>query len=152
MADYVAVPSHIKPHVHRHCVTEQHIGPKHAHIEMSSKSYIASSKVNPLSSRSVCKLSALHVSNLKTGPNNKERFMKCHCLATLINSDGATTFDWIPVVDQVLLMTSVFLTYMAGVIPTEKSLLNSQKSISNDHMVPEDTSFSVQWIMMMKFT
>lgn len=68
--------------------------------------------------------------------------MKCHCLGTLINSDGATTFDWIPVVDQVLLMTSVFLTYMAGVIPAEKSLLNSQKSISNDHMVPEDTSFS----------
>lgn len=59
-----------------------------------------------------------------------------------MNSSGVMTSDWIPIVDQVLLMTSVFLTYMAGVIPVEKSPFNYEQSTPNDRMVPDEASVS----------
>ncbi|PON70787.1 phosphoglycolate phosphatase [Parasponia andersonii] len=46
--------------------------------------------------------------------------LKCTCLGSMVNSEGATASTWVPVVDQVLLMASIYLTYMAGVIPIKQ--------------------------------
>ncbi|GFZ17618.1 hypothetical protein Acr_26g0008880 [Actinidia rufa] len=68
--------------------------------------------------------------------------MRCHFLGTLINNDGATVSAWIPIVDQVLLMANIFLTYIAGVIPAEKVLSSSRNRISTDYALPGDTTLS----------
>ena len=67
---------------------------------------------------------------------SKESSLKCSCLA-----DGVTASDWVPVFDQLLLMASIFLTYMAGVIPTEKSYFSSQRNVSNDNAFHESSTF-----------
>ena len=81
------------------------------------------------------------VSYLKLSPCLRGTSLKSTCLGFLVNPDGATTSDWIPVVDQVLLMASVFLTYTAGVIPArKKSFLKFPKNIYNDDVVSGTSS------------
>lgn len=63
-------------------------------------------------------------------------------MGTLINTNGATFSEWVPVVDQVLLMASIFLTYMAGVIPARKLLSSSRKRISLDNTLSGDALLS----------
>lgn len=46
---------------------------------------------------------------------------RCFCLASLVDADAAVTFEWVPTIDQMLLMTSIVLTYIAGVIPSEEN-------------------------------
>jgi len=48
----------------------------------------------------------------------------------LVDSDGGTPSNLVPVVNQVLLMGSILLTYLAGVIPVDKSHTRDQKSNS----------------------
>ena len=45
----------------------------------------------------------------------------CFCLASLVDADAIVTSEWVPTIDQMLLMTSIVLTYIAGLIPTEKN-------------------------------
>lgn len=90
-------------------------------------------KVARLSSWQICMFTAPVVSN----HCSKESSLRCSCLV-----DGVTTSDWVPVADQVLLMASIFLTYVAGVIPTEKSYLRSQRNVSDDNAVHETSTFS----------
>ncbi|XP_074366935.1 uncharacterized protein LOC141707595 isoform X2 [Apium graveolens] len=142
MSDCVIVPSHTKLPVRRYCVSQHRACPKHVHYD-PRKLCAASYKVNPLSSIRICKPSTFGVTIMKASFFRKESPVKCLCYRTLINSGGVIASDWIPVVDQVLLMTSVFLTYMVGVIPAEKSPFTSKQSIANDRMVPDETSVSV---------
>uniref|UniRef100_A0A5B7A7Q2 Uncharacterized protein n=1 Tax=Davidia involucrata TaxID=16924 RepID=A0A5B7A7Q2_DAVIN len=142
MAEYAAVLSHIKLHVPGDFVRKQRSGTTNLYIQIQRKCSFGSCKVMQFSSWKPCELNASHVANLKVNHCLKENYTRCYCLGTLINSDGASTSDWVSVVNQVLLMASIFLTYMDGVIPAEKSLPNSQKNILNDHVVPEDSTFS----------
>jgi hypothetical protein len=80
--------------------------------------------------------------NLKLSPRLRETSLKFTCLGSLVNPDGATASDWIPIVDQVLLMTSMFLTYTAGVIPARKSYVNCPNNIYNDDVVSESSNTS----------
>lgn len=59
---------------------------------------------------------------------------ECTCLASLADFDAVAGSGWVPIGDQVLLMASVFLTYMAGVIP----LRNSGYSSSRKNTVEEE--------------
>lgn len=65
---------------------------------------------------------------------------RCSCLNTLANIDAAATANWVPFIDQVLLLASITLTYMAGVVPSEKSPFNTQTSVPLSDVVPENTS------------
>ena len=67
--------------------------------------------------------------------------MKRYCLGALVNAENATT-DWVPYLDQVLLIASIFLTYIAGVIPAGKLLVCARKSTLSDSTVPKDSSIS----------
>lgn len=63
-------------------------------------------------------------------------------MSALVNAAVPVTSDWIPVMDQVFLLVSITLTYMAGVIPAEKFPYSTQTRISEDNEVPENSSFS----------
>lgn len=78
-------------------------------------------------------------SKLYASPCLRKHSFKCSCLGSLVNPESATASEWVPIVDQVLLMASIFLTYMAGIIPVDKSY---QKDISSDNVVPESPSSS----------
>ncbi|KAH9621068.1 hypothetical protein KSS87_001489 [Heliosperma pusillum] len=67
--------------------------------------------------------------------------MRCSCSGLMIDFESAAPYDWVPVIDQVLLTASVFLTYMAGVLPSEKSYLNSQKKNSSAVLLRESPVF-----------
>lgn len=121
-------------------------------IKIQRRHPFRSSRVAQLSSWNACKFSALCIANPKINPYPKHSSVRCHCLGTLINTDGATTSEWVPVVDQVLLMASIFLTYMAGVIPTKKLLVSSQNGISTDYALAGDSTFSELLRMMRKPT
>lgn len=68
--------------------------------------------------------------------------LKCTGLGALVDFNGAASSGLVPVVDQVLLMGSIFLTYMAGVIPVEKSYTNYQKIDSDKNVFPESSDNS----------
>ncbi|KAL9669994.1 hypothetical protein QQ045_007544 [Rhodiola kirilowii] len=63
--------------------------------------------------------------------------LRCTCLINLVSSDAAIAYDWLPIADQVLLTGSILLTYMAGVIPTEKPVFTSRGTILSEKSEPE---------------
>ncbi|KAM7496207.1 hypothetical protein LguiA_020621 [Lonicera macranthoides] len=145
MAEYVAVPLNIKLHRHKDCLKELGIRPKDLRIQIRRKCYAGYCKVTEFSSWNICLRRSLRFTHAKKGQDYKcrnESSLKCYCLGSLITPDGASTSDWIPGVDQVLLMATMFLTYVAGVVPAKQYRFKSPKSIANDYAVPEDTSFS----------
>ncbi|CAN1343597.1 hypothetical protein LINPERPRIM_LOCUS39844 [Linum perenne] len=75
-------------------------------------------------------------------PKDKDVLRRCSCLASLADPDGATLSDWVSVSNQLLLMTSVFLTYMAGVVPIQKSHSSSPKTVLDRNPAPETTGSS----------
>lgn len=87
----------------------------------------------------MCELTAFGILKLKVSPRSVGSTLKCMCLGSLVNPEGATVSNWVPVVDQVLLMASIFLTYMAGVIPLKQSY---QKDISNEGRIAESSTSS----------
>lgn len=89
-----------------------------------------------------CKLETRVTTNLKVYPCPSKSMSRCNCLATLVDLDGAAASDWVPFVDQVLLMASIFLTYMAGVIPSGKSSFDSRKIKVDENWIPESDAFS----------
>jgi len=79
---------------------------------------------------------------LKFTTRTRELPLKCIGLGALVDFDGATTSKLVPVVDQMLLMGSIFLTYMAGVIPVERSHASYRKTNSDKNVFPESSDIS----------
>lgn len=139
MAECVASPSCVKLHTQRSYAKERvGIAPIwHFRIAQSCKKYFCGNcKVVHGSTRKIWEHGHCF-SNLKQNPCLRDTSLKSACLGSLVNPDGATTSDWIPIVDQVLLMASIFLTYTAGVIPVQKSYLNNPKISNKDDVVCE---------------
>lgn len=90
--------------------------------------------------KKMCELRTVGVENLKVHPHVRENSLRCSCLGFLMNPDGATASDWVPVGDQVLLMASIFLTYLAGVIPVQKSNVTSQNKILDKNVLPNSST------------
>ncbi|CAH8278927.1 unnamed protein product [Arabidopsis lyrata] len=83
-----------------------------------------------------CKIISRDTSlNLGSSISRGESTCKCTCLASLADFDGVAGSGWVPIGDQVLLTASIFLTYMAGVIPVQK---NSSYSSRKNTTVEED--------------
>ncbi|GAY40128.1 hypothetical protein CUMW_049660 [Citrus unshiu] len=134
MAEYLALPSCIKLHMQRISVKEEggRCVPRNSPFRatLSCRTfYHGRDQVVRLSVNKNFELRSLGVENLKVHPYPRESSSRCSCLGFLINPDGATASDWVPVGDQVLLMASIFLTYLAGVIPVRKSNISYQKEI-----------------------
>ncbi|XP_038898894.1 uncharacterized protein LOC120086352 isoform X2 [Benincasa hispida] len=79
-------------------------------------------------------------SNLIVNPAPRKIFREHAYLRSLVNIDGTTASEAL-FIDQLLLMTSIFLTYMAGVIPLPKS--NQPGNInSHTNSVSDNQTFS----------
>ena len=83
------------------------------------------------SARKTFELSVFGGTNLKISSRLRATSFKCIGLGALVDLDGAAASGLVPVIDQVLLMASIFLTYMAGVVPLEKSYTSYQKTNSD---------------------
>lgn len=132
MAEYLALPSCIKLHMQSICVKEE--GGRSVSLNSPFRAalrtfYHGRGQVVRLSVKKNFVLRSLGVENLKVYPHLRESSSRCSCLGFLINPDGATAADWVPVGDQVLLMASILLAYLAGVIPVQKSNISYQKEI-----------------------
>ncbi|CAH9050853.1 unnamed protein product [Cuscuta epithymum] len=70
----------------------------------------------------------------------KRSCQRCFCFNSSLDVNAATAYDWVLNMDQMLLTTSIFLTYMAGIIPSKKSFVNPVENIKHDYVFPNDTS------------
>lgn len=142
MAEYLPSPLCIKLQMQRSFVKGRGFTPRSSHSKIVQRKHsYGSCKTVLFPMWKMCDFPAPGFTNLKVGPFSGELALKCTCLGTLVGSDGATASDWIPLVDQVLLTASVFLTYMAGVIPGYNSSPTFQKNIY-DNAVPETSNAS----------
>ncbi|KAG8370877.1 hypothetical protein BUALT_Bualt13G0029100 [Buddleja alternifolia] len=140
MAEYVAIPSIVKLQAHGNVLEDQFFLAKTSHIRARRSFSPESCKVNLFSSWKAQKLIATH-SRILTGSPKQETLIRSCSLSALANA-GAITSEWVPFADQVLLLASITLTYMAGVIPAENSLYKNQASIPLDDVAPENSSSS----------
>ncbi|CAL9023267.1 unnamed protein product [Prunus brigantina] len=144
MAEYLASPLCIKVHIQRSFIREKGFTTRNSRFKIvqSRKYSYGSSKTVLFPMQKMCELTAPGFSNVKVNPFPEEASLKCTCLRSLVGPDGAIASDWLPVVDQVLLTASVFLTYMAGVIPRHNSSPTFRKEISNDNVDPGTSTAS----------
>ncbi|KAK9282565.1 hypothetical protein L1049_005486 [Liquidambar formosana] len=141
MAEYMAIPSYAKLHMQRSCIKQRGLrSSSHFRIVQRKYSY-GSCKIIWLPTQEVYKPSSPGITNLKLSSCLRGSSLRLSCLRTLVNPDSATS-DWVAVVDQVLLMASVLLTYMAGVLPSEKSSFHSRTSSSDENVVPGSSTVS----------
>lgn len=155
MAEYLALPSCIKLHMQRISAKEEggRCVPRNSPFRatLSCRTfYHGRDQVVRLSVNKNFELRSLGVENLKVHPYPRESSSRCSCLGFLINPDGATASDWVPVGDQVLLMASIFLTYLAGVIPVRKSNISYQKEILDKNAFLKSSTSPVLGRMMTK--
>ncbi|KAL2540746.1 hypothetical protein Adt_01724 [Abeliophyllum distichum] len=141
MAEYLALSSPVKLHSRGNVLEERSFVPKTFHVSTPRNRCSKNCKVNQFSAQNAFKLIAPHLRILNVIPKQKTD-MRCRCLSALVNADAPITSDWVPVMDQVFLLVSITLTYMAGVIPAEKFPYKTQTRISGDNEVPENSSFS----------
>ncbi|KAL1565178.1 hypothetical protein AAHA92_07428 [Salvia divinorum] len=144
MAEYAAIPPHVKLQVHRTLLEEWSCLPKIPYHPAKRGFHSGSKKVSTLSSWKACRIIAPQIKILNGSPRRKTT--RCSCLNALANVGAAAaavaTSDWVPFVDQVLLLASISLTYIAGVVPLEKSPFNAQTSVPPFDVVPENSSSS----------
>ncbi|GMI66389.1 hypothetical protein like AT5G48830 [Hibiscus trionum] len=143
MAEYVASPSCIKLHLHPSLLKQSGFVNRNSNFRTPpSKFSYGSCKVLWLSTRRKRKVDNPFFSNLKARPGIMETPLRFTCVWSVVDSDSITASEWITVSDQLLLMTGIFLTYMAGVIPVQKSGSTSQKNIADDGAFPQGSTSS----------
>ncbi|KAK7338905.1 hypothetical protein VNO77_19539 [Canavalia gladiata] len=143
MAECVASPFSVKLHMQRSPIGERGFYGNTRKFKTVQRKYSGGGcNFVHFSTLKTFDLSVFGATDLKFSPRLQATPLQCIDLGALLDFDGAATSDLVPVVDQVLLMGSIFLTYMAGVIPVEKSYANYQKTISDKNVVPESSDIS----------
>ncbi|RDX98749.1 hypothetical protein CR513_18286, partial [Mucuna pruriens] len=143
MAECVASAFCVKFNTQRRPVGERGFSGQITNLKTVQRKYSRSGcKFVHFSTWKTFQLSVFRATDLKFASHLLELPLKCIGLGALVDFDGATASDLVPVVDQVLLMGSIFLTYMAGVIPVEKSYAGYQKANSDKNVFPESSDIS----------
>ncbi|CAA0815264.1 Unknown protein [Striga hermonthica] len=133
MAECVAIPVDVKLPACRHVFMARtsHLPPR--------RKYHGSNGMNRFSSWKAPKLIASNLRN-PNGSTKLKACIRCYSLSSVANANGASIAEWVPFVDQGLLVASITLTYMAGVISMEKSQYNAKKSIPLIDVIPGNSS------------
>lgn len=147
MAEHVVFSSHLKLHVYGHLLYQPSLVRGNPKLKKGRK-YSGPCKTIQFLYCNAPKLSILS-SAVEKGKLHKERAVRCDCLGAL-QSNGVPTLNWIHLFDQGLLMTSMFLTYMVGVIPVEGDFSNYPKRTSADKVVTETSFYSEPWRIIVK--
>lgn len=82
--------------------------------------YFGGHKMLRIRSSNIWKVTKPYLMKLERRSNMQSR-RRCFCLASIVDADAIVTSEWVPTIDQMLLMTSIVLTYIAGVIPSGKN-------------------------------
>ncbi|KAF9612277.1 hypothetical protein IFM89_038847 [Coptis chinensis] len=130
MAEQATIPSCAKLQLPRSFYKLSHFVPRTVCLRIVQRGFkkqcYGSSKVL-VSAPLVCDFNA-HISTiLERSANLKDSSMRCCCFGTLISPDNATVPNWVPVLDQALMMFSIVLAYIAGVVPPENAYLKPEK-------------------------
>lgn len=137
MVECATLPSNFKPQWRRRQPNGSRLKPQKSFPEFPRNCKFASHSLWSVSNYSPVLVSSHSIRN----PLSRGSSLRYRCLGTMIDFETAAASDWVPVVDQVLLTASVFLTYMAGVIPSGRPYINSQKNKSSDMLLPESSIF-----------
>ncbi|XWS31298.1 hypothetical protein CRYUN_Cryun23aG0065100 [Craigia yunnanensis] len=142
MAEYAASPSCIRLHLHTTFLKQRGFVHRNSNFSTSqTKCSYGSCKIFCSTWRN-WKVDNPFFSNLKISPSFRETSLRSTCMWSLVDSDGITASGWIPVGDQLLLMASIFLTYLAGVIPVQRPSSTFQKNIADDDAFPQSSTSS----------
>lgn len=143
MAECVASAFCVKLNTQRRPVRERPFLGQTTNLKTVQRKYSRNGyKFVHFSTRKTFELSPFGGIDLNFTPRLQQLPIKCIGLGALVDFDGATSPGLVPVVDQVLLMGSIFLTYMAGVIPVEKSFASYQKTNSDKNVFAESSDIS----------
>lgn len=139
----MASPSCIKLHLHPSFLRQRGFVNRNSNFRTPlSKFSYGSCKVLWLSTWRKWKVDNPFFSNLKVSPCFMETPLRSTSVGSLVDSDSITASDWVTFGDQLLLMTGIFLTYMAGVVPVQKSSSTSPKSIADNDAFPQGSTSS----------
>ncbi|XP_051120857.1 uncharacterized protein LOC127244393 [Andrographis paniculata] len=138
MAENVAIPYNVKLRVHGYASADQSFLVKTSKLPCRRGFNSGSCQVDRFLQWKSCKFINPHLCIINSTPKQGTP-VRCCSLNALASVNGAVASDWIPFVDQVLLLASITLTYMAGVIQWDKSQFNTPTSLPVDVM-PEDSS------------
>ncbi|XP_060180401.1 uncharacterized protein LOC132610137 isoform X1 [Lycium barbarum] len=141
MAAQVAFTSSFKLLDNGQLSKQQLFMPKSSLMLMHRGFCFESCKISRFPSSSIWKVIAPYLIKLERR-SNMQRCKRRFCLASLVDADAAVISEWVPTIDQMLLMTSIFLTYIAGVIPSEKSSpLDAGGNAQSGNVDTDGTSF-----------
>lgn len=134
MAEWAAVPSCAYPQFQISCFKARGLVPMKVYVRTEQrKHFYGNSRFGWSPSHELCELSVSVAATVLRGNRRLKEFpVRSWCLGTLMNSEGAMPSSWIPIADQVLLMTTVAFAYMAGVIPSEKVYFNARKNWTDE--------------------
>ncbi|KAG9446192.1 hypothetical protein H6P81_012320 [Aristolochia fimbriata] len=93
-----------------------------ANLQLRTKKFVLTNACFCIEKR-FPRVNATLIVNSKGSQHIKQSSLKCQCFRTLVGSDGSMPLNWVPVIDQALLLASVVFAYMAGAIPTGQSNL-----------------------------
>ncbi|GMJ09019.1 hypothetical protein like AT5G48830 [Hibiscus trionum] len=143
MAEYVASPSCFKLHLHPSFPKQTVFVNRNSNFRTPpSKFSNGSCKVLWLSTWRKRRVDNPFSPNLKMSPCFMETRLRSTCIWSLADSDGIAASEWVTVSDQLLLMTGIFLTYMAGVIPGQKYGSTYQKNTADDDALAQGSTSS----------
>ncbi|KAJ4969390.1 hypothetical protein NE237_016091 [Protea cynaroides] len=144
MAESGVLPSYDKLHLCRRAFKRSNFRPSNAFSRICQRkhSYGVQKLFVQLSSCKPWELGAPTV-KLSRGSQHFREFSLRRCfLGTLTNPESPMSLEWVPVVDQVLLMTSLVLAYMAGVVPSKKDNFGNGNSTAGNNVVPANSASS----------
>ncbi|OMP05172.1 hypothetical protein COLO4_09005 [Corchorus olitorius] len=145
MAEYAARPSCMKLHLPRSFLKHRgFLRPNSSFRTPQSKSSYRSCNLFWMSRWRNWKVHDPFISNFNVNPCFRETSSRSASMWSLVDSESITAsgLSWIPVGDQVLLMASIFLTYLAGAIPVQRSGSTSQMNIADDNAFPKSSTSS----------
>lgn len=130
---------HAKMLVHSSCVSTGSFAP-HSQLLRLQRTSCHVVRGAQLSSWNHCGISPSYFTNPISNPYPRSRSIRFYCVGTFLNPDVAATFEWVPVVDQALLIASIFLAHIAGIIPARKSISSSQNCTVDDYTISEGST------------
>ncbi|CAN4093292.1 unnamed protein product [Withania somnifera] len=119
MAGLVAFTSSFKLLDHGQLLKQQHFMLESSHMLVHRKFCYGSCKISLFPSSSIWKVITPYLMKQERR-SNMQSCKRCFCLTSLVDADAVVTSEWVPTTAQMLFMTSIVLTYIAGVIPSKK--------------------------------
>ncbi|KAH7691585.1 hypothetical protein IHE45_01G008500 [Dioscorea alata] len=70
----------------------------------------------------------------------KRSTSRCYCFGSLSNPESLWSLNWVPLADQVLLITSIIFAHMAGVVPQERNFGGYKDDSRNQEPTPTSST------------